>query len=195
MTLVHGLHFNNFRGDIYGGVTSAVVVLPLAASVLFVKRMSDLQLESISETNGDFGHAALTDAENAILAPHIHDIVHFQLSGALSFGGAKGLSQQLSVHKGFKALILDLIDVVYVDTSASLALEDIIVNTQNSSVAIFIVGLRGSVGKVLNLFDVLKPIAKDHIVEDRLAAFQHDARVAENLVPEKEYHKQSSDGA
>ena len=105
------------------------------------------------------------------------------------------MSQQLSVHKGFKALILNLIDVVYIDTSASQALEDIIVNTQNSSVAIFIVGLRESFGKVLNLFDVLKPIAKDHIVEERLAVFQHVARVAENWVPEKEYHKQSSDGA
>ena len=30
MTLVHGLHFNNVRGDIYGGLTAAVVALPLA---------------------------------------------------------------------------------------------------------------------------------------------------------------------
>ncbi len=28
--LVHGLHFNNLRGDIYGGLTAAVVALPLA---------------------------------------------------------------------------------------------------------------------------------------------------------------------
>jgi len=28
--LFHGLHFNNIRGDIYGGITSAVVALPLA---------------------------------------------------------------------------------------------------------------------------------------------------------------------
>lgn len=30
MTLIHGLHFNNLRGDIYGGVVAAVVALPLA---------------------------------------------------------------------------------------------------------------------------------------------------------------------
>ena len=30
MTLVHGLHFKNVRGDIYGGLTAAVVALPLA---------------------------------------------------------------------------------------------------------------------------------------------------------------------
>ena len=29
-TLIHGLHFNNIRGDIFGGLTAAVVALPLA---------------------------------------------------------------------------------------------------------------------------------------------------------------------
>jgi len=30
MSLINGLHFNNIRGDIYGGITAAVVALPLA---------------------------------------------------------------------------------------------------------------------------------------------------------------------
>ncbi|NNJ84803.1 MAG: SulP family inorganic anion transporter, partial [Gammaproteobacteria bacterium] len=30
MQIIHGLHFNNLRGDIYGGLTAAVVALPLA---------------------------------------------------------------------------------------------------------------------------------------------------------------------
>src|SRR3970040_2175779 len=30
MSLIHGLHFNNLRGDIFGGVVAAVVALPLA---------------------------------------------------------------------------------------------------------------------------------------------------------------------
>ncbi|MGY8992885.1 MAG: SulP family inorganic anion transporter, partial [Rhodospirillales bacterium] len=30
MTLIHGLRFNNLRGDIFGGLTAAVVALPLA---------------------------------------------------------------------------------------------------------------------------------------------------------------------
>jgi MFS superfamily sulfate permease-like transporter len=30
MALIHGIHFNNLRGDVYGGLTAAVVALPLA---------------------------------------------------------------------------------------------------------------------------------------------------------------------
>ncbi|MCV6609353.1 MAG: SulP family inorganic anion transporter, partial [Amphritea sp.] len=30
MNLIHGLHFNNLRGDLFGGLTAAIVALPLA---------------------------------------------------------------------------------------------------------------------------------------------------------------------
>lgn len=33
MNLINGLHFNNIRGDIYGGLTAAVVALPLAMAM------------------------------------------------------------------------------------------------------------------------------------------------------------------
>lgn len=33
MQLVNGLHFNNIRGDLYGGLTAAVVALPLAMAM------------------------------------------------------------------------------------------------------------------------------------------------------------------
>jgi SulP family sulfate permease len=33
MALINGLHFNNLRGDIYGGLTAAVVALPLALAM------------------------------------------------------------------------------------------------------------------------------------------------------------------
>jgi SulP family sulfate permease len=33
MQLINGLHFNNLRGNIYGGLTAAVVALPLAMAM------------------------------------------------------------------------------------------------------------------------------------------------------------------
>jgi len=33
MNVIHGLHFNNMRGDIYGGLTAAMVALPLALAM------------------------------------------------------------------------------------------------------------------------------------------------------------------
>jgi len=33
MNLIHGLHFRNLRGDLYGGITAGVVALPLALAM------------------------------------------------------------------------------------------------------------------------------------------------------------------
>ena len=33
MNYINGLHFNNIRGDVYGGLTAAVVALPLAMAM------------------------------------------------------------------------------------------------------------------------------------------------------------------
>ncbi|MCW8920370.1 MAG: SulP family inorganic anion transporter, partial [Sedimenticola sp.] len=33
MSIVNGLHFRNLQGDIYGGLTAAVVALPLALAM------------------------------------------------------------------------------------------------------------------------------------------------------------------
>lgn len=41
MKLIHGLHFDNLRGDLYGGLTAAVVALPLALAIENVIRQSE----------------------------------------------------------------------------------------------------------------------------------------------------------
>jgi len=168
----------------------AVTVGLVAASLLFVKHMSELQMENIKEGNGNFGAVPLAEEEQAILARHADDIVHFQLSGAMSFGGAKGLTRRLTARGGYKILVLDLTDVGYIDTSASLALEDIIVNTREQGVAVFLVGLRPSVERVLDNLAVLKIIASDHIFSDRPEAIRHVARVAEAWISNDDYRQQ-----
>lgn len=165
----------------------AVAAGLVAASLLFVKRMSDLQMQNIREQPGGFATEPLTDEEKAVLERHAHDILHIQLSGAVSFGGAKGLTKRMSVASNYKVLILDLAEVPFVDTSASLAFEDIILNTQQAGIAVFLVDIQPPVRKTLERLRVLSHVAADHIFTDRLAAFRHVAKVAENWIPDEEY--------
>lgn len=87
MQLVHGLHFNNLRGDIYGGLTAAVVALPLAlaigmimASFLFMQRMVDLQINSINTLTGPQEGSNLSEQESAVLAEAGGRILLFQVT-------------------------------------------------------------------------------------------------------------------
>ena len=99
----------------------AVGVGIVAASLLFVKRMSDLQLQSIRASDGSLGEVPMTAEEESILAAHGDDIILYHFAGPLSFGAAQGMSRRLGVADTNHSLVLDLSDVTFVDTSASLA--------------------------------------------------------------------------
>ena len=63
----------------------AVAVGIVAASLLFVKRMSDLQLENV-RTGAD-GLPYVAD-EQAILDRHADEIMIYHISGPMNFGGS-----------------------------------------------------------------------------------------------------------
>jgi MFS superfamily sulfate permease-like transporter len=105
MSFVNGLHFNNVRGDIYGTPTVAVVALPLAlamglvasgatgmvmASMIFMKRMSDLQMESTTTINLPTEAFPLQDDEKAIMENAKGQIILYHVEGPLSFSAVKG---------------------------------------------------------------------------------------------------------
>ena len=148
----------------------AVGVGIVAASLLFVKRMSDLQLQSIRASDGSFGAVPLTAEEEAILAEHGNDIILYHFAGPLSFGAAQGMTRRLGVTDITHALVLDMSDVTYIDTSASLALEDLIVKARGHDVRVFVAGLRAPVRQVLDRLGVLDALADNRDYASRLEA-------------------------
>lgn len=150
-----------------------------AASLLFVKRMSDLQMQNIRASETDFEAVPLNPEEMVILERHKGEILHVRLSGAISFGSAKDLTQRLTHVSAYRALIIEMADVVLVDTSASLALEEIIESVQGQKIAVYLVGLQASVRKILDQLRVLEKIDRDHVFDDRLTVFRHVAALAQ----------------
>ena len=164
----------------------AVTVGMVASSLLFVKQMSDLQRSNVRSHN-ELSDVPLSKTARAILARYPSEILYYHFSGALSFGGAKGLTQQIAVDSGVKILVLDLTNVMFIDTSASLALEEIMVQNRESGVVVLLVGLCPPVEKILRRLDVLKAIAADHMYTDRTKAFEYAAQAIADWIPEEEY--------
>ncbi|MHA1597723.1 MAG: STAS domain-containing protein, partial [Alphaproteobacteria bacterium] len=86
------------------------------------------------------------------------------------FGAAKGLSRRVMPRDDHRVLILDLSDVTFVDTSASMALEDIIVKSRKQGLDVYLVGLRGPVAGVLGRLGVLDALDAKHLFQTRLEA-------------------------
>ena len=106
---------------------TAVAVGIVLASLLFVKRMSDLQLANIKAITGGDDEPGLTEAEISALAAGDGRIILYHLSGPFSFGAAKGMARLLAASDDYDALVLDLSDVPFLDSSASLVLEAAII--------------------------------------------------------------------
>ncbi|NQV47211.1 MAG: SulP family inorganic anion transporter [Rhodospirillaceae bacterium] len=163
MLLVLGL-------TVFVDLIMAVTVGVIAASLLFVKRMSDLQLNSIRASDGSLGEIPMTAEEEAALAAIEDAVLLYHFSGPVSFGAAKGLAHRVAPGDHHKVLILDMADVTYLDTSAALALEDIIVKAGKQGLRVYVAGLREPVEKMLRRFGVLDSLNEGRCYASRLDA-------------------------
>ena len=64
----------------------------------------------------------------------------FRLKGPLSFGAAKGITDRMALVQNYKVLILDITEVPRLGVTASLALEDMMLEARNNSKKAFVAG-------------------------------------------------------
>jgi SulP family sulfate permease len=157
---------------------TAVAVGIVLASLLFVKRMSDLQLANIKAITGETDEPSLSEAEKAALEAGGGRVILYHLSGPFSFGAAKGMARRLAASDEYDALVLDLREVTFLDSSASLGLEDAIKLAQGHHKQVFLVGIRPEVAKTLKRLGVLKLLPETHHHVSRLDALEQAAALS-----------------
>lgn len=162
---------------VFVDLITAVGVGVVMASLLFVKRMADLQLANIRTIAQPSDEASLTPEESALLEAGHGCIILYHLTGPFGFGAAKGMARQLAAADQYDVPVLDLSDVPMLDSSASLAVEDTIMQVQSRGKHILLVGLRPVVSSVLKRLGVLKQLQADCQHESRLSAVRHAVRL------------------
>jgi sulfate permease, SulP family len=164
---------------VFVDLITAVGVGVVMSSLLFMKRMTDIQLASIQATQSSVGESALplTATERAILEASNGRILLYRLSGPMSFSSAKGMARRLASYDEYDALILDLTEVPVVDFTTCRALEDIIHDAQDAGRQAFLVGARVQVNAMLIKLGILRQLANGHVCEDREEAFRKAAKI------------------
>ena len=156
---------------------TAVAVGVVLASLLFVKRMADLQLANIREITGgsnDGSDSAVTlDAGERELFDALGDrVVLYQMAGPFTFGAAKHMATRLAKLHHHEVLILDLTDVPLVDSSASMALEDAIMQGRKGGDPVYLVGIAGRVRVTLDRIGVLALVPPERQFATRAEALR-----------------------
>ncbi len=163
---------------VFANLLVAVGVGVVLASLLFAKRMADLQLAAVRTLDNPAGEDSLGEEEGAIMERLAGRVLLVQLSGPISFVAANGLHGRLGRYQEYDALILDLSGVPYVDSSASLALGNIIETARRRNHTVELVGVSMQVARVFARLGVLDLIRECDRHATRLDALRY---VAEEL--------------
>ena len=134
---------------VFVDVITAVGVGIVMASLVFVKEMADVQVQSIRTIVDDADHELLTGDEAAAFRKCKGRASILHLSGAMSFGAANEMMRRIVAVKPVDVLIIDLSDVPSIDGSAALTLEEIIQRASDVDQEVLIVGMQFGVARVL----------------------------------------------
>lgn len=150
----------------------AVAVGMAMAGMVFMKRMVDLQLESINTIREVDEDTPLTEEEAEIIKEADGRILLFHLGGPMSFGAAKGMARQLNQFDEYDVLILELTDVPQVDFTATRALYDMVHDVQSDGRQVVLVGCHKQVCSMMQKQGVTERVPKEHQVKERLDALR-----------------------
>ena len=165
----------------------AVAVGMAMAGLVFMRRMVDLQLQSIHAIRDIDEDTPLSEEEAAIMKASKGRILIFHLGGPMSFGAAKGMVRNLSRFDDYDVLILELTDVPQIDFTATRALFDIVHDALAQKRQVFIAGCRKPVCEMLEKQEVTARIPTENIVSKRIEALRkasamlQDERIKKNI--------------
>ena len=105
-------------------------------------------------SNNSANTTVLPADEKALLDRCGGDVMFFRLKGPLSFGAAKGITDRMALVQNYKILILDITEVPRLGVTASLALEDMMLEAKNNAKKAFVAGANEKVKERLSKFGI-----------------------------------------
>ncbi|HKJ77849.1 MAG TPA: SulP family inorganic anion transporter, partial [Gammaproteobacteria bacterium] len=160
---------------VFVDLITAVGIGVIMASLVFMKRMTDLQLDSIRAVTDPGDEVPLSEEEAALLEAGRGRVLLFHLGGPMSFGAAKGMARRLAAFDEYDALVLDLSDVPVIDFTTARAIDDMVNDARGSGRHVFMAGARDRVRAMLERQEVLAGLPEGHEVALRVEALRRAA--------------------
>lgn len=161
-----------FLITVFIDLITAVAVGMIMASFIFMQRMVDLQLDSVTAITDPHDEAPLSDEEAKLLKAAKGRILLYHISGPMSFGAAKSMSRRLAGFEEYDVLILDLSDVPHIDSTSCRALEDIVHNAWSINSETFLINCKDTVCRTLNQHGVMNKFQEHQIKAKRIDALK-----------------------
>lgn len=149
---------------------TAVAVGIVMASVLFVSKMANVQMESIKFSFGSGNEIDLNNDEKDLMDAMGNKVLLFQVEGPLSFATARDITRMMQQTPRNEVLVIDLSKVPFIDSSAAATLEEMTEKLAANGDHMVIFGAAPRVINILKKTDVYNVIGAENIVSDRMEA-------------------------
>ena len=180
---------------VFVDLITAVAVGVFFANLLTVKSLSDLQSKKVKAIVNPDDDLDLNIAERHLLKQAQGRILLFNLSGPMSFGAAKTISQRMGIVRKYDVLILDLSDVPLLGVTASLAIENMIKDACKNNRQIFLVSESGRAKERLHKMKLLDLLPPENCSNERLFALQKAIACIESNNPDWNDKKKADRGS
>ena len=141
---------------VFVDLITAVAVGVFLANMMTVQNMTALQAEQMKTITRPEEADQLEEEERELLEQARGRVLMFCLSGPMSFGAAKSISQRLSIVENYEVLILDVSQVSRIGVTALLAIENIIKESLNKQRQVLLLGVHGRAKERLKLLEVIR---------------------------------------
>jgi SulP family sulfate permease len=147
----------------------AVGVGLILASFVTAKRAESHELDGVTALALSQDDDEFSEEENALLQEVDGDVGIIRMRGRFSYASARELTHVIELA-GEKAIIYDFTETAYVDTSAALAIEDMLTSAAEQTECCYVCGVRGETRKTLTSLGSLDVIPRNHIFNTRIEA-------------------------
>mgnify|MGYP000291893843 CR=1 FL=1 len=152
---------------------TAVAVGIILASFVTARWQEQEQLQGITTLALPNGDSPLTPEEEEELKKANGNVAVVLLRGSFSYASARELAARIGAESaGHRAVVYDLTEAAHMDTSAALALEELIEQAQVEHEACFVSGLSGTAKETLEKLGVLNRVPPERQFDKRSEAIK-----------------------
>ncbi len=150
----------------------AVGIGVFIANIITIEQLSALQSKNVKSISDSDDRISLSADEKALLKEANDQILVMYLSGPMIFGVSKAIAREHRAIENYQSVLLDLTDVPHMDTTVSLAIENVIKHAVGLSKEVYLVKPGAHAFQTLEKLGVFEIIPLDHVKASRREALQ-----------------------
>lgn len=142
------------------------------ANIITIEQLSALQSKNVKSITDSDDRIMLNEEEKGVLRSLKNQVLLVYFSGPMIFGVSKAIAREHRAIQRYRAVLLDLSDVPHMDTTVSLAIENMVKEAVERQREVYMVRPGRQAFETLEKLGLFELMPLEHVKDSRLEALQ-----------------------